>query len=344
MTIKALSVFLAVCGFMALPAFAAAVSGSCWPIENSAHQFQIQKTLTAENSSNTARETWDNLGNFEGTCFCNNPSVAESIYFVFKSSRLSQGGGTRSGDVIYYTLDSKRGIDIGINVKIGGHVGEYVPVDLENTTGVDNKNITTRDCEDNSKSYPFGTGSEGIVHLKFNQTLSGTFNIIAQNLITIYARKRTGDFDYSKPFVTLSFNLTVNIPPNCRINDGADIKVPFGNISAGEFNPEATSKQQNVPLKVTCDNPEDVRNVSIKFRAVDFNKEGNIKTQNNQGQQRQDMGIKISHNGKKIDAASAAIPLQGEELTITATPVKQEGKFPEPGDFKATSTLDFEFN
>ena len=100
--------------------------------------------------------------------------------------------------------------------------------------------------------------------------------------------KQTGSYDTSRPFVTLNFQLSIDIPPQCMINDGQTIKVPFGSITANEFKPEATGKQKR---GYSCDlqNPEDESKVSIKFRASDFNGSGFIKTHNDEGE-RNDLG------------------------------------------------------
>ncbi|HEY3984110.1 fimbrial protein [Cedecea sp.] len=343
---KILSVYLAICGGIAFPAIAD-ISGSCWPTETpagSAHPFTISKTLTASDIPGVAEQTWSNSGNFEGTCFCGDPYKDESVFFRFTSTILNSGSGKRQAGYTYYPLDKHPGIGIGFKVKIGGNAGEsgLIPVDLQNTTGVDNEYPNKRDCDENQPSHPFATGSEGIVSLEFTQPLSGSVNIVEPELLTIYARKKNGNFDFSRPFVKLSFNLTVNIPPQCFINGGQKITVPFGNIVVNEFTPEATSKQKSIPLSITCKNPEDISKVSVKFRTSDFNDSGYIRTHDKTGE-RGDLGIKLEHNAKKIDGNSAAILPQEGNITITATPVRQGERPPTPGEFEATSTLDFEF-
>jgi type 1 fimbria pilin len=340
---KKLALFfcLAAGGFIGSPAFAA-VEGSCWPTSGSAKEFTIVKSLTANDIPGKTEKNWDNLGNFDGICYCKDAYKPESILFLFTSSRLSQGSGKRNADFIYYPLDVDNGINIGMNVKIGGAISSFVPVDLQNTSGVDNEFDTTLDCDENNDRFPFATGSEGIVSLELTKPLSGSIHIPAPELITIFARKKSGNFDYAKPFVKLNFDLTVIIPPQCVINGGQAINVPFGDISVNEFKPEAAKKEKDFDIHVSCKNPDDVSKVSIKFRTSDFNGSGFIKTHNDEGV-RSDLGIKLKHNGNKIDGSSPAIPTQEGNVTITATPVQQGEKSPEPGKFEATSTLDFEF-
>jgi len=342
----ALFVCLAAGGFIGSPAFAA-VEGSCWPtstVSGVAHNFDIIENLTADDVPGITQSPWKNKGNFDGICFCRDSNVAESILFLFTSSKLGSGGGKRSADFIYYPLDVDKGINIGINVALGGKDDlRTVPVDLSNTAGVDNGHIEKNNCDDNNDAYPFATGSNGTVSLELTKPLpSGRIEIPMQELVTIYAKKQTGSFDRSRPFVKLNFQLSIDIPPQCTINDGQIINVPFGDISVNEFKPEATDKEKDFDIHVSCKNPDDVSKVSIKFRTSDFNGSGFIKTHNDEGV-RSDLGIKLKHNGNKIDGSSPAIPTQEGNVTITATPVQQGEKSPEPGKFEATSTLDFEF-
>lgn len=342
----ALLACLAAGGFLGSPAFAA-VEGSCWPTSTppgQAHKFNIIENLTADDVPGTTQSTWNNKGNFDGICFCQNASVPESILFRFTSSILGGGSGKRSADFIYYPLDVEKGINIGINVALGGEDElRYVPVDLSNTAGVDNGRPATNNCDDNNEHTAFATGSNGTVSLELTKPLpSGRIDLPMQELVTIYAKKQTGSYDTSRPFVKLNFQLSIDIPPQCTINDGQTITVPFGDISANEFKPEATGKQKPVDIHVSCKNPEDASRVSIKFRTSDFNSSGFIKTHNEEGD-RNDLGIKLEHNGNKIDGSSSAIQTQEGIVTIVATPVQQGEKSPEPGEFEATSTLDFEF-
>lgn len=337
---------LAVGGLMGAPAYADVV-GSCWPtstVSGQAHKFDIIENLTADDVPGTTQSTWNNKGNFNGICLCQDSSVPESILFRFTSTKLGTGGGKRNADFIYYPLDAEKGINIGINVVLGGEDElRYIPVDLSNTAGVDNGRPATNNCDDKNDHTLFATGSSGTVSLELTKPLpSGRIDIPMQELVTIFAKKQTGSYDTSRPFVTLNFQLSIDIPPQCMINDGQTIKVPFGNITANEFKPEATGKQKSVDIRVTCKNPEDESKVSIKFRASDFNGSGFIKTHNDEGE-RNDLGIKLEHNGNKIDGSSSAVPTQEGNVTIIATPVQQGEKSPQPGKFEATSTLDFEF-
>lgn len=340
----ALAVCLAVGGLIGSPAFAA-VEGSCWPTSNSgqAAEFMINKKLTADHIPGVVQSDWNNGEDFRGTCFCRDSSQRESVHFKFTSNVLSAGSGKPNGDFIYYPFDNDKGINIGFKVGIGGSVGHPVPVDLQNNTGVSNQNNINFDCDDVHEDHPFNTGTVGTVSLELTRNITGHHEYPERELLTIYARKASGAFDLTKPFVKLKFELSITIPPNCRINGGEVINIPFGDITANEFTPEASSKQKSIPLKVTCDDEADVSKANIKFRTSDFNDAGLIRTRNKEGGERNDVGIKLEHNGNKIDGSSSAIPTQEGNVTIIATPVQQGEKSPEPGKFEATSTLDFEF-
>ncbi|WP_116342798.1 fimbrial protein [Enterobacter cloacae] len=337
----ALLVCLAAGGLMGSPAFAD-IPGSCWPI-GGATVFPISKNLTAENIPGSVQEGWDNNQNFSGICSCKNSSVRESVFFKFTSDVLKSGSGKRNGEFIYYPFDEEKGIDIGFRIDIGGTIQNQATVDLQNLSGVDNQNITNLDCDDVNEEHPFKTGSSGTVSVKLTKKITGHHVYPAQELLTVYARKKSGDFDPTKPFVKLRFEMSITIPPNCTINGGEPINIPFGDIPANEFTPEANSKQKSIPLNVTCDDEADVSKANIKFRTSDFNDAGFIRTRNKEGGDRNDLGIKLEHNGNKIDGSSSAIPTQEGNVTIVATPVQQGEKSPEPGKFEATSTLDFEF-
>lgn len=338
----ALAVCLAVGGFMGSPAFAD-IPGSCWPI-GGATDFPITKNLTADQIPGTIQETWDNNKDFAGTCFCINSDIQESVFFRFTSNALKAGSGKPNGDFIYYPFDEEKGINIGFRVEIGGGTTKKEAiVDLQNLSGVDNQNSMNLDCDDKREDFPFKTGSSGTLSVELTRKLTGHHVYPSKQILTVYARKKTGDFDLSKPFSTISLGLTITIPPNCTINGGEVINIPFGDIPANEFTPEASSKQKSIPLQVTCDDEADVSKANIKFRASEFNDAGFIRTRNKEGGERNDVGIKLEHNGNKIDGSSSAIPTQEGNVTIIATPVQQGEKSPEPGKFEATSTLDFEF-
>lgn len=338
----ALLVCLAAGGLMGSPAFAA-IPGSCWPI-GGAIDFPIKKNLTADQIPGTIQEVWDNEQHFAGTCFCINSSDKESVFFRFTSNVLKAGSGKRNGDFIYYPFDEEKGINIGFRVDIGGSTTKKeVIVDLQNLSGVDNQNSMNLDCDDQRPDFPFKTGSSGTLSVQLTKKITGHHVYPKQDILTIYARKKTGDFDLTKPFAKINLEMNITIPPNCTINDGEPINIPFGDIPANEFTPEANSKQKSIPLKVTCDDEADVSKAKIKFRTSDFNDAGFIRTRDKEGGDRNDLGIKLEHNGNKIDGSSSAVPTQEGNVTIIATPVQQGEKSPQPGKFEATSTLDLEF-
>lgn len=340
---------LAAWGAMSSPAFAGHAEGSCWPTLGSAHVFNINENNIKPDATPGQKEIpWSSSGLFKGLCYCPDSSTRNSILFRFTSDVLAENNAQRSGDYIYYPLPAKpqnSGINIGFKAQLGGESSpRTVDVDLQNREGVDNGQAHSQDCDDKSYGYDFETGSQGTFSLQFTKKITGKVEYNG-TLLTIHAKKNFpgSQYDESAPFVKLNFNLNITVPPKCYINGGQTISVDFGKIASSEFKLEGKGKEKTIDLNVNCDNEEDLKNVSIKFLASDFNEEGFIRTRGEAQEERTDLGIKLQHNAQKIDGNSTAIPLEGNSIKVTATPVQQGKKPPKVGQFNATSTLTFEF-
>ncbi|QGH61986.1 fimbrial protein [Serratia proteamaculans] len=334
---------------------AAAVPGSCWPTAGqdsrdpkNAQSFTIDQKIEAEGGGvKPTNDSWANGGNFYGACSCPSEDDNSSIYFKFISNNLDINSGTQS-DFIYYRYMAGKydGLSMGFKVSLGGQSTVRVKdVDLSNSNGISNDGSTTEECS-YSTAHQFVTGSEGELSLKFDKPFTGELNINEPNLLTIYAKKGPqGQFDPSKPFVTLSFQLRVIVPPQCTINKGDTIEVSFGDIAASAFTPDAPISKP-VELKVSCDNELDNNKGKIAFRSSDFGDSGNvIVTKDGDGNIRSDLGIKLKDASSIPINGNSKLPLDSKgELSLSATPTQLGDKKPAVGEFSATATIDLQFN
>lgn len=347
---KLLTLLLLIGGTTALPGIAADFGAweSCWPVADKSnptgigpHLYNIQKKIISNESiPGSFNESWNEGSSFWGQCACA-LGDKNSVIFKFTSGKLGASSYNRGG-FIYYPIitDTGQTVHIGFKVHLGGAIDSTVDVDLSNTQGVSNGLIQDKECNE-QEGYPFNTGSSGTLSLYIDKPLTGKFNINEANLLTIYASKKMGLFD--KPFVNLGFNLDVTIPPQCTINGGQTINVPFDPIAANAFHPDAPVTKP-VDLKVTCTNPDDVSKAKITFRGDDFTSAGDvIRTQDEADKVRDDLGIKLKHDSTQI-TGNSELPLDKTgQLTITATPTQLGSKKPAVGAFNAIATINLRF-
>ena len=238
------------------------------------------------------------------------------------------------GELKFYAINDY--LAVASEVWIAGHREKNFPTPFGPKS---NENTKVR-C----KTFLYGTGSKGNISLYFRRPFVGEQIIPVTKVTDVYIAT-DNTTQSSEPVSTVWMSGKVTVPQSCVINGGGTIKVPFGDIMAGDITTKGEMAKNftpyNLKLNVKCSNISEGVKVSLSFSGTpDMNDPTALSTTN------KDVGVRINDpKGNNLDPNGGELPLNMDYTSQIATsainlfPFNTTGKMPETGDFTATATI-----
>lgn len=136
----------------------------------------------------------------------------------------------------------------------------------------------------------------------------------------------------------LKFHGTLISPPNCSINSGNTIEIPFGDVLINKI--DGTRYMKDVPYEITCDSavrdPSMAMTLTLTGTPVGFN---NAALSTNVA----GLGIEIQQDEQPFTLGTTIPVNEQSKPVLKAVPVKQSGAALKEGDFDATATLQVDY-
>lgn len=274
---------------------------------------------------------WNLSGDYNVTCSCASTYTAGYVTAKVPDTGIAYS----DGHLNYYNINEY--LAAASEVWIRGEVKQFVATPF---TSVSNGIRTNSTCN----RYPYSTGSKGWISLYFKRPFVGVQTFPPTKVVDVFIASDPNT-QSTIPVSTVWMSGTVKVPQSCEINGGGIIRVPFGDIMAGDIATKGEMAKNFTPKRVdfnvACTNISDGVKVSLSFQGTpDKNDPTALSTTN------ADVGVRIQDtNGATIAPLYGLLPLTMNYVTQMGTsainlfPFNTSGKDPEPGDFTATATV-----
>lgn len=136
----------------------------------------------------------------------------------------------------------------------------------------------------------------------------------------------------------MAFRGTLLTPPPCRINDGNQVEVDFGE-RVGINKVDGVNYRQGLNYQITCDNASGgnwALTLSLKGAASGFDKQALVTNKS-------DLGIRIYRDDEPFTPDSVLNITLDNAPRLEAVPVKKEGTTLSEGAFEAWATLQADY-